>query len=175
MTTDAELEELAREYHRGVRTPEGLLILSAVDRKWLENIAAARGPKKANQPTPVNTAYTVPRPADCVLGRPDAMRGGRYRLTAHGRDMREWSLSVTDAARISGWTVSQVVSLAVHGWIPAVPVPAAGLEIVWKFRRFEIEAVSWDGEGIPSMTRRSAGPRLMTRNGRTLQFPTAYR
>lgn len=175
MATDIELHELAREYGRGVRAPDGSLMLSAVDRKWLENIAAARGPAKAKPSTPPSTAYTVPRPADCVLGRPEAMRGARYRLTAHGRDMREWNLGVADAARISGWTVSQVVALAVHGWIPSVPVPTAGLEIVWKFRRYEIEAVSWDGEGIPSMTRRSAGPRLVTRNGRTLQFPTGYR
>lgn len=150
-------------------------MLSAVDRKWLENIAAARGPKKASAPAPAQSAYSVPRPIDCVLGRPDALRGGRYRLTAHDRDMREWNLGVADAARISGWTQQQVVALAVHGWIPAVPVAAAGLEINWRFRRFEVEAVSWDGEGIPVPKRRSAGPRLMTRSGRVLQFPISYR
>lgn len=172
--TTTQLEQLASTYGMGVRAGNGSLVLSAVERQFLLNVAKVVSPPSN---TATNTGLPA-RPVDTVLDNPKYMRRGRYALSykEHGND---WNITVQRAAAITGWTTEQVIALATHGWIPAVPVlqpqhPQQRLD--WRFRQWELEQVSFDGTGIPKpQMRLTQSAMLRFRNGTFRYFPTAYR
>jgi hypothetical protein len=165
---DHELDTLARRYGRGVREPDGTLRLSALDRMWLENVASAGALASAES----RTAHG--RPDDWALNNPRFMRAERYRMRPADVRMEEWHLTVLQAARLAGCEASQLASLALHGWVPGIPTVMHG-DLLWRFRAAEVEAWSYDGQGVAKRRNGLVGPKFVCRNGTILTFPRGYR
>jgi hypothetical protein len=172
--TTTQLEQLASTYGMGVRGSNGSLLLSAVERQFLRNVAKAL----PIQPDASAQNGSLQRPSDATLDNPKYMRRGRYSLShkEHGPD---WNISVQKASVITGWNNDQIVALATYGWIPAVPVlqpKHPQQRIDWRFREWELEQVSFDGTGIPKPSARCAQSAMLRfKNGTFRYFPTAYR
>jgi len=172
--TTGQLEQLASTYGMGVRGGNGSLLLSAVERQFLCNVAKAL----PVQPDATVQTGSPSRPSDATLDNPQYMRRGRYSLShkEHGDD---WNISVQQASAITGWSNDQIVALATYGWIPAVPVlqpKHPQRRIDWRFRQWELEQVSFDATGIPKPKSRCAQSAMLRfRNGTFRYFPTAYR
>lgn len=165
---ESDLDTLARRYGRGVREPNGTLRLSALDRLWLENVASA-GALASVQPKMLEG-----RPDDFALNNPRFMRNERYRMRPADVQMDEWHLTVLQASRVAGCEARQLAMLALHGWVPGIPTIIHG-DLVWRFRAAEVEAWSYDGQGIAKRRGGGTGPRFVCRDGTILTFPRGYR